>query len=44
MATGYPLNEDPEDHEEDVEEFANYSEAIALITPPERILEKVFDD
>lgn len=43
MATGYPLNEDPEDHEEDVEEFANYFEAIALITP-ERILEKVFDD
>lgn len=44
MATGFLATEDPDEHEEYIEEFANHAKAVAQITPPEKILERVFDN
>jgi hypothetical protein len=42
MATGFPATENPEEHEEEIEEFGDHAEAVVHITPPETILQKVF--
>lgn len=44
VVMGFPLVEDPDAHEGSIEEFAGHAEAVARITPPEEIIERILDN
>ena len=43
METGFPLGDDPEEHEDLLEEFIMAAEAIVDITSAQDVVNKVFD-
>ena len=43
METGFPMGDDPEEHEDLLEEFTMAAEAIVDITSAQDVVNKVFD-
>jgi len=43
METGFPMGDDPEEHEDLIEEFVVAAEAIMDITSAQDVVNKVFD-
>ena len=43
METGFPMGDDPEEHEDLLEEFVMAAEAIVDITSAQNVVNKVFD-
>ena len=43
METGFPMGDDPEEHEDLLEEFVMAAEAIVDITSAQDVVNKVFD-
>ena len=43
METGFPMGDDPEEHEELIEDFIDAAEAIVDITSTQYVINNVFD-
>jgi len=43
METGFPMGDDPEEHEDLIAEFVNATEAIMDITSAQDVINNVFD-